>query len=484
LRLPYRKWAALSREGKRPLTRAGPLADNIAMERILVVEDNRAMREMLRTVLSEKGYEVRTAGDAASAMLLLERESFAAVVSDLQLPDMDGLTLFKRIADRRIPFLILTAYGSIEKAVEAIKAGAFDFLSKPVDPDYLLLLIAKAIESTRLLRENIVLKEALAAGQRQVQIVGCSPGILEPAERAKQVAATDAPVLILGESGTGKELFARAIHNLSPRGQRPFLAVNSASIPENLLENELFGHERGSYTGAHLRQIGKLELAAGGTFFFDEIGDLPLSLQGKILRVIEEKKVSRLGSGETIGLDIRFLFATNQSLEKLVSENLFRRDLYYRINVFPIRIPPLRSRSEDIVMLAEYFIKRFAVEMKKGEMRLEDAAARKLLAYSWPGNVRELQNAIERAIIIARPPKITSRDIVLPEKPFSLAEEIDLGGSLKTASRQARGTAERIMIERALAECDGQPRRAAARLQISPRTLATKMRQHGLGAKR
>jgi len=450
------------------------------MNKILVVEDNKAMREMLANILHEKGYDVKSAENVSCAMLLLKSEYFHLVISDLQLPDIDGIAFLKKIKHYNIPFILLTAFGSIELAVEAIKEGAFDFVSKPVDPDYLFLIVEKALESTRILRENIIFKEIYAAQAAKSVIIGKSSGIIREAEKLKQVACTDTPVLLLGESGTGKELFARAIHNLSPRREHPFIAINSASIPENLLENELFGHERGSYTDAHLRQVGKLELAQGGTFLLDEIGDLPHNLQGKILRVIEEKKVSRIGSHQEIVLDLRFIFATNIDLEGAVKDGRFRQDLYFRINVFPLRLPPLRERKEDIILLAEYFVKKFSLEMNKGDLSLSDKAREKLHHYQWPGNIRELLNTIERAIILCRGKIIGENEIVLPEKPFPLVESVNFNGPLKQVSARAVREVEKIKIERTLKEVGFNRTRAAEILEVSYKTLLDKIKEYGI----
>jgi DNA-binding NtrC family response regulator len=450
------------------------------MDKILVVEDNRSMREMLENIISEKGYRVKTAEDVKTALLLLQKTHFSVIVSDLQLPDIDGLSFFKKVKSFNIPFIILTAYGSIEQAVEAIKEGAIDFIAKPVDPEYLLLIIEKALESTRILRENIIFKEVYSSAMGEARIIGSSQKILREAEKLKQVAVTDTPVLLLGESGTGKELFARAIHNLSPRKSKPFMAINSASIPENLLENELFGHEKGSYTDAHVRQSGKLELTQGGTFFLDEIGDLPFKLQGKILRVIEDKQVSRIGSSLEQDLDVRFIFATNKPIEQEVAGGRFRKDLYFRINVFPLKLPPLREREGDITLLADYFTKKFTIELNKSEMSLTPEARSKLMAYHWPGNVRELQNTIERAIIIAEGNEIARSDIILPEKSLQLSDEFDFYGSLKQVSSRAAKLVEKIKIRQVLEECRFNKTHAAEILEISYKTLLDKIKEYDI----
>jgi DNA-binding NtrC family response regulator len=450
------------------------------MDKLLVVEDNKAMREMLASILEEKGYTVKSAEDVSDAMLLLKKENFHVIISDLQMPGVNGIEFLKRTKHLNIPFILLTAFGSIELAVDAMKEGAFDFVSKPVDPDYLFLIVEKALQSTRILRENIIFKEIYASELEKSVIIGNSPAILKEAEKLKQVAGTGAPVMLLGESGTGKELFARAIHNLSPRKEKPFVAINSASIPGNLLENELFGHEKGSYTDAYVRQIGKLELAQGGTFFLDEIGDLPLNLQGKILRVIEERKVNRIGSNQEIDLDIRFIFATNVNLEKAVAQSKFRKDLYFRINVFPLNLPPLREREGDIVLLAEYFIKKFSIEMNRGDVSLTPEAKNKLENYQWPGNVRELLNTIERALILCKGHEITVNDIVLPEKPFALVNDFNFSGPLKQVNARAVRMVEKIKILNTLKEVGFNKSRAAEQLEVSYKTLLDKIKEYDI----
>ncbi len=453
------------------------------MVKILIVEDNASMREMLASIIAEKGYAVEVAPDVSSALALLKKNDYAMIVSDLQLPDMDGLSFLKKVKDLQLPFIILTAYGSIEKAVEAIKEGAYDFIAKPVDPDYLLLMIEKALATTHIARENLVLREVLQSEMGKTVIIGSSREILHEAEKLRQVAQTQTTVLLRGESGTGKELFARAIHALSPRREQPFITINSASIPDNLLENELFGHEKGSYTGAHMRQIGKLELAQGGTFFFDEIGDFPMHLQGKILRVLEEKSITRLGSGKTILLDIRFIFATNQDLEKAAAEKRFRQDLYFRITSFPIELPPLRERRDDILLLGEYFAKKLSLDIRKTEFSLSKPAREKLLAYKWPGNVRELQNTIERAVILGSGPLILPEEIILPAKAFPVSDSFSLNGNLKAVASRAQKLAEKLKIGQVLAETGYNRSQAARILEISYKTLLDKIKDYGLAEK-
>ncbi len=299
--------------------------------------------------------------------------------------------------DPDLPVIVMTAYGSIQDAVLAMKQGALDFLAKPVDPDHLLLLVDRALAHRRLATEYLLLKEELASRRGLPEIVGDAPSLRQVSVALQRAAGSDATVLLEGESGTGKELFARALHALSPRRDAPFVAINCAAIPENLLETELFGHEKGAFTGAVARKPGKFELAHRGTIFLDEIGDLPLPLQAKILRALEEREFERVGGTATVRVDVRVVAATNRNLRAAVAARRFREDLFFRLSVFPITVPPLRERREDILLLARHFVRRFCREMNKPAMTLSEDAERELLAYDWPGNVRELQNAIERA---------------------------------------------------------------------------------------
>jgi len=450
------------------------------MENILIVEDNKSTRQMLENIIKENGYNTKSVENVSDALLMLNKNHIDLIISDLQLPDIDGIEFLKRVKTFEIPFIILTAYGSIEKAVEAIKLGAYDFITKPVEPEHLFLLIKKALNSTRILRENIILKEVLQNNYETPVIIGNNNLLKREAEKIKKVANTNTPVLLLGESGTGKELFARAIHFLSNRRDKPFIAINSASIPSNLLENELFGHEKGSYTDAYGKQIGKLELAQGGTFFLDEIGDLPMTLQGKILRVIEEKKITRIGGEKEIELDIRFVFATNKDLSDLIEKSEFRQDLYFRINVFPVKLPPLRERKDDIELLSKYFAKKFGINLKGTDIKIDEDALMKLKKYKWPGNVRELQNTIERAVIICNGSNISKADIILPEKPFNLEENFDFNGDLKQVTKRAVRLVEKIKIENTLKEFNFNKTKTADYLNISYKNLLEKIKEYGI----
>ncbi|MCP2518879.1 sigma-54 dependent transcriptional regulator [Candidatus Aminicenantes bacterium AC-335-K20] len=449
--------------------------------KILIVEDKKSMREMLSLTLKNAGYEVDEAGTAEEAVEKLEKRRYLLLLSDLFLPGMDGLELLK-IAKKIDPYLLvimITAYGTIEKAVEAMREGAYDFLSKPVDPDYLVLLINRALEQERIFRENILLKEEFAKKYGFPQIVGEDPKIKEVSQKAQKVAQTNSTVLLLGESGTGKELFARAIHQLSPRRNYPFITFNCASVPETLIENELFGHEKGAYTGATSRKLGRLELANKGTFFLDEIGDLSFSLQAKLLRVLEEKAFERIGGTSTIEVDVRFILATNKDLKKEVEEGRFREDLYFRISVFPITLPPLRERKGDIPLLANYFLNKFSIEMRKRGLTISREAINKLMNYSWPGNVRELQNCIERAVILCDGKEILPEHIILPEDEIQYQEKFNLylSGTLKEAVEKTRIMVEREKIRRTLEETSGDKKRTAELLGISYKTLLNKIKE-------
>ena len=370
---------------------------------ILIVEDRDSLRTMLARTLESHGHAVVEARDEPEAVERMRTSGPVVVLSDLRLPRGDGFGVIRAAKeyDPEMPVIVMTAYGSIQDAVAAIKQGALDFLAKPVDPDHLLLLVDRAVAQRRLVAEYLFLKEELGVRRGLPKIVGSAPALKAVSLAVQRAAGSDVTVLLEGESGTGKELFARAVHALSPRSQKPLVAINCAAIPEGLLETELFGHERGAFTGASGRKMGKFEVADGGTIFLDEIGDLSLPLQAKILRVLETKSFERLGGIATIRVDVRVVAATNRSLRAAVANRQFREDLFFRLSVFPITIPPLRERQEDILLLARHFVERFCREMNKTVMAIDDAADEKLRAYRWPGNVRELQNCIERAVILS-----------------------------------------------------------------------------------
>src|SRR5438477_11302413 len=369
---------------------------------ILLVEDKDSLRAMLRHALEAQGHTVIEARDQREAEGALHSGHPSVVLSDLRLTEGDGFGVLRasKELDPELPVIVMTAYSSIQDAVRAIKDGALDFLAKPVDPEHLLLMVERALSQGRLATENILLKEELAARRGAPQIVGEDARLKQVTVALHRAASTDTTVLLEGESGTGKELFARALHALSPRADGPFVAINCAAIPETLLETELFGHEKGAFTGAVARKPGKFELAHRGTLFLDEIGDLPLLLQAKILRALEEKRFERIGGTASIQVDVRVVAATNKNLKAAVAARQYREDLYFRLSVFPITIPPLRDRPADIPMLAKYFIDRFCRDLNKKPLVLAPSAIEDLCSYSWPGNVRELQTCIERAVIL------------------------------------------------------------------------------------
>jgi DNA-binding NtrC family response regulator len=459
---------------------------------ILLVEDKDSLRAMLRLALEAQGHTVVEARDQPEAEAALRASRPAVVLSDLRLPEGDGFGVLRasKELDPELPVIVMTAFGSIQDAVAAMKEGALDFLAKPVDPDHLLLMVERALTQRRMATENLILKEELAQRRGAPQIVGEDPQLKQVSIALHRAAATDTTVLLEGESGTGKELFARALHALSPRADGPFVAINCAAIPETLLETELFGHEKGAFTGASARKPGKFELAHRGTLFLDEIGDLPLPLQPKILRALEEKQFERVGGTLPLKVDVRVVAATNRNLKAAVAARHYREDLFFRLSVFPIVIPPLRERTKDITTLARYFIDRFCRELNKRPLALSPAAEEELLAYPWPGNVRELQNCIERAAILTEGDTIHPRHLSLsfrgpapaPEEDGSPWSKIDLSGTMSDASRRVLAEVERRKIEQALREAAGNRNRAAELLQVGYKMFVTKLKEHGFEA--
>ncbi len=443
---------------------------------------------MLRHTLERQDHVVLEARDQPEAVRMLQTMQPAVVLSDLRLPEGDGFGVLRaaKEIDADIPVIVMTAYGSIEDAVSAMKEGAMDFLAKPVDPDHLLLLVNRALEQRRIVTENLLLKEELAVRRGAPQLVGDDPSLRKVFASLQRAASTDATVLLEGESGTGKELFARSLHALSPRADAPFVAINCAAIPENLLETELFGYEKGAFTGAAGRKPGKFEMAHRGTLFLDEIGDLPMSLQAKILRALEEKKFERVGGTALLSVDVRLVAATNKGLRAAVAARRFREDLYFRLSVFPITIPPLRDRPGDIPVLARYFVERFCRDLKKKPFVLSPGALEQLQSYRWPGNVRELQNCIERAVILADGETLLPRHLHLSfaepltdENAPSPWTHFDLSGTLAEVSRRAAREAEKVKIEEILKESAGNRGRAAELLQIGYKAFLAKLREHG-----
>jgi DNA-binding NtrC family response regulator len=458
---------------------------------ILIVEDKDSLRTMLRHALEAQGHTVVEARDQREAEAALLASHPAVVLSDLRLTEGDGFGVLRAAKDfdPQLPVIVMTAFGSIQDAVAAMKEGALDFLAKPVDPDHLLLMVERALAQRRLATENLILREELAQRRGAPQIVGDDAKLKQVSVALHRAAATDTTVLLEGESGTGKELFARALHALSTRNDGPFVAINCAAIPETLLETELFGHEKGAFTGASQRKSGKFELAHRGTLFLDEIGDLPLSLQPKILRALEEKTFERVGGTTPLHVDVRVVAATNRNLKAAVAARQYREDLYFRLSVFPIVIPPLRDRPSDIPTLARFFIDKFCRDLNKRPLVLSPAAEEDLRTYTWPGNVRELQNCIERAAILTEGDTIHPRHLNLSFRGPSLAppveedggpwSKIDLSGSMAEASRRTLIQVERRKIEQALKEAGGNHGRAAEVLQVSYKTFTSKLREYG-----
>ncbi|MGB9179746.1 MAG: sigma-54 dependent transcriptional regulator [Pyrinomonadaceae bacterium] len=455
------------------------------MPDILLVEDKDSLRRVLCLTLEHAGYSVTEAADARAAAALITRTPHRIILTDLRMPHGSGLDVLRaaRAADPSVPVIVMTAYGSIDEAVQAMKDGAHDFLQKPVDSNHLLLLVERALEQARLRTENILLREEWSRRYGFPRIIGESEAIKRAVAETQRVAQTEATVLLLGESGTGKELFALAVHHLSPRRDKPFVAINCAAIPDTLIENELFGHERGAFTGASERRQGKFELAGGGTVFLDEIGELPLAVQGKLLRAIEEKTVDRIGGRAPVPVDVRVVAATNKDLRAAVENGEFRRDLYFRLAVFPIEIPPLRERGEDSILLARHFAAQLGKELRGREASLSEACETALRTYNWPGNVRELENAIERACILSDTPALEPSDLGLIRNDSTEPEaftDLDTTGTLNEAVERAVRLIERRKIKEALAAHDNNKTRAAETLEVSYKTLLTKIKEYDL----
>ncbi len=446
---------------------------------------------MLRKALERSGHAVDEAPDGSAAITKLRARRYLLVLTDLKLPGCSGLDVLRasKQADPTIPVILITAFGSIEEAVTAMKEDAFDFIQKPVDLDHLNLLVARAARQQELLRENLLLREEYTARYGFPRIGGEHATMKAATQQVQRVAATDSTVLLLGESGTGKELFARALHHLSNRRSQAFVALNCAAIPEGLVENELFGHERGAYTGAGARKIGKMELAHRGTIFLDEIGELPLAIQSKLLRVLEEKRFDRIGGTQLVEVDARIVTATNRDLQAAIASKIFREDLYFRIAAVPITIPPLRDRGDDVQLLADAFLDRFRREFRKPNLTLTPQARARLRAYAWPGNVRELQNTIERAAILSDGDAIGAAELQLPaarpeqgQIPSDMLDEsFRWEGTLQEVGARAIGHVERFKIEAALRASKWNKTRAAEQLGVSYKTLLNKIRALGLG---
>jgi len=457
------------------------------MSRILIVDDEKDMRWLLCGILKEEGYEVEEAETGKKALMRIKHSPPDLVLLDLKIPGgVDGIEVLKKIketsADTAV--LILTGHGDIESAVQTIKLGAYDYLTKPFDNERLRLTITRTLESQKLTREVILLKSELKRDAELESIMGRSPGIRKVLEQIGKVADTNFTVLIEGESGTGKELTANAIRRASGRKDGPFIAVDCGAIPETLIESELFGYERGAFTGADRTKTGQFELANGGTIFLDEISNLPYHVQNKLLRMIQERKIQKLGGKHTVPIDVRIIVASNIPLVKLAGEGKFRPDLFYRVNEFRIELPPLRKRVEDIPFLANQFIEEANGELQKEIKYLRKDALAALIGYSWPGNVRELKNVIRRAVLLAEsviePSHLIFESMNPAYSPDPIEEKITEETSLKDITKRAVYLAEKRVIERVLFDCGGNKSKASKILKIDYKTLLTKMKEYGI----
>ncbi len=460
------------------------------METILVVDDEKNYLVVMSTLLSEQGYEVLTAENGLQALEIIEESDLDLVLTDMKMPKMDGIELLARIRQVKPeqPVIVMTAFGTVEKAVQAMKAGAFDYITKPFQNEELMLTIRKALEMHNLVRQNKALTQELRQRYQFENIIGKTKVMQDIFRMIERVADTQANILITGESGTGKELIARAVHqgNQTRRDQR-FITVNCAALPETLLESELFGHEKGAFTGAVDRRKGRFEIAHKGTLFLDEIGDMPLSLQAKLLRVIQEREFERLGGNRTIKVDVRLVSASNQDLKRKVAEKLFREDLLYRLNVIHLHLPPLRERTDDIPLLVNHFVRIYSEKSGRQDMKVSPEAMRYIYAYPWPGNVRELENVIERAVILC--PNQTIQPGDLPEElvneetgPQSTVKlsEFDKFIPPQVQLNEALEAIEKKMIERAMTRANHVQAHAASLLGIKKNVMQYKLKKYNL----
>jgi two-component system response regulator AtoC len=456
----------------------------MGLRSILIADDEESIRHVLTVLLSDCGYDVRAVADGEEALRELSARDYDALVTDVRMPKIDGLALVRaaQAASPETTIIVMSAYGSHEVAIEAMKAGAYDYLGKPFRPDEVLLVLRKAEERERLRKENLRLRREIAAARGPAQLIAEGPAMKEVMRVVQKVAPASATVLIEGESGTGKEVVARAIHELSPRAERPFVAVNCGAIPETLIESELFGHAKGAFTDARTAKRGLFEEAEGGTLLLDEIGELPLAVQPSLLRVLQDSEVRRVGDSRSARVDVRVLAATNKDLAALVAAGRFREDLYYRLNVVQVKLPPLRDRAEEIPALAARFLERHGARMGMPARQISPGAQELLLRYRWPGNVRELENALERALVLSEEqeiepeslPEAVQRAGAKPEPVPSALDPDDL--SVKRAQR----VLEADLIRKALERTGGNRTRAAEMLELSPRALLYKIREYGL----
>jgi len=434
--------------------------------RILIVDDDPFNIKILGHELTDRGYTIETANDGREALRKVESTRPDLMILDYMMPELSGLDVLRELQRKgnKVPVVMITAYGTVQRAVEAMKEGAYDFITRPFEPDHIALVVQKALEREKLKRGVEILSEEV--GQRYRLIVGESKKINHAVDLARKAAASKATVLLLGESGTGKEIFARAIHNWSERKGEPFVTINCVGLSKELLESDLFGHEQGAFTGAHQLKRGKMELADGGTVFLDEAGDISQELQSKLLRFLQERQFERVGGTKPISVDVRIIAATNRNLEASVKEGLFREDLYHRLNVVPITLPPLRERKEDIPELSQYFLRKYSMETRKNFSTITEQAQEKLVAYDWPGNVRELANVIERAIVLG-----SGTDIALEDLPDMIAA-IEIGTVADQLSYYAALNAtRRDVVVKALSRARGNRAAAAKELGLNAKYL-------------
>ena len=448
------------------------------MSTILIVEDNESMARMLSQTLTSEGYRVFLSTDKPDGIEKIQREAIDLVLTDFRLPSGTGIDILQASREQSpfIPVIIMTAHGTIEDAVQAVKAGAYDFITKPFDPEHLLLLLGRALEKQRLLTENLILREG--RDKDEPVLIGNSQKFLEALNLAHKVAPSKATVLLLGESGTGKEVFAKTIHHLSLHKDGPFIAINCAAIPKELLESELFGHEKGSFTGATEKRIGKFELANRGTIFLDEIGEMDPGLQAKLLRVLEGEEIERVGGSKKIHIDARIIAASNRDLQTSIKEKAFREDLYYRLSVFPIILPSLRERREDIPLLVYHFISLYKIELKKHANDISKSAMELLIQQTWKGNIRELENCLERAMIICDENTIMPEHLGLMD--VKIKDSDTLEGGLPEIAAAATRIAETRAIRSTLDLTKGNKSRAAEILKVSYKTLLTKIKEYDI----
>ena len=451
--------------------------------KILIVDDESQIRNILKHLLKDEGYTVRTADNGYKAIQLVTEFRPDLILMDQKMPGLNGIETMERIKEKYPDqtIIILTAYGAVSLAVDAIKKGAYDYLEKPFDNDKLLLLIHRAIEHYRMSSEINRLKDSVRNKFSFENIIGQSRAMNQVLEQVKCVCETDATVLLLGESGVGKDVIANAIHYNSLRKNKPMIAINCGAIPDHLIESELFGHEKGAFTDAKEAKPGKFELANGGTIFLDEVAELPLGSQVKLLRILEEKKVTRLGGKKAIPVDFRLISATNQKLEACIDQGKFRLDLYYRLNIFTILIPPLRERKDDIPLLIDFFLRKFGQELNQDVSGISQQAIDQLLKFNWPGNIRDLENAIQSATILSQGKSIREEHLPLRIRGYSeLEATVEIKGGLDEKVKKLNAQLEKELILDALRDCNYNRQKTAGQLKISRKTLFNKMRQYGL----